>query len=148
MRATAIGALGRYDSEHRNLIAVIRDEVRRLKQVPLQLPVPVDSRASKLADLLNANPPEVRPTLDRLFRACGASQRTLERIFRAETAMSLGRWIRRHNLLTAVARLAEGQRVAQVAETLGYSSPSAFIAMFRRELGQSPARYLNSQSTR
>jgi AraC-like DNA-binding protein len=29
-----------------------------------------------------------------------------------------------------------------VALDLGYKSPSAFIAMFRRELGSTPGRYL------
>jgi AraC-like DNA-binding protein len=31
--------------------------------------------------------------------------------------------------------------VTQVAEATGYANPSAFIAMFRRAFGQSPARY-------
>ncbi len=42
----------------------------------------------------------------------------------------------------AVARLAEGQAVAAVAYDLGYDSPSAFIAMFRRSLGATPGHYL------
>jgi AraC-like DNA-binding protein len=31
--------------------------------------------------------------------------------------------------------------VTTVAYDLGYDSPSAFIAMFRRETGETPARY-------
>ena len=34
------------------------------------------------------------------------------------------------------------QSVNEIAAELGYSGASAFIAMLRRELGQSPARYL------
>jgi AraC-like DNA-binding protein len=47
-------------------------------------------------------------------------------------------------LVTAVARLAEGQAVTTVAYDLGYESPSAFIAMFRRNLGHTPGRYLGT----
>jgi AraC-like DNA-binding protein len=32
--------------------------------------------------------------------------------------------------------------VTSVAYDLGYQSPSAFIAMFRRSLGDTPGRYL------
>jgi AraC-like DNA-binding protein len=38
--------------------------------------------------------------------------------------------------------LTEGRAVTSVALDLGYYSPSAFIAMFRRALGASPIRYL------
>jgi AraC-like DNA-binding protein len=65
----------------------------------------------------------------------------MERLFRAETGMSLGQWQRRQTLLHALRRLASGENVSGVASELGYNSPSAFIAMFRRELGQTPKRY-------
>jgi AraC-like DNA-binding protein len=56
--------------------------------------------------------------------------------------MTFGAWRARLRLTTAVARLAEGAPVTSVAYDLGYQSPSAFIAMFRRSLGDSPGRYL------
>ncbi|MEE8248272.1 MAG: helix-turn-helix domain-containing protein [Alphaproteobacteria bacterium] len=34
--------------------------------------------------------------------------------------------------------------VTSVVLDLGYASPSAFIAMFKREMGQSPRRYLRA----
>ena len=37
--------------------------------------------------------------------------------------------------------LAAGQSVTTVALDLGYDSPSAFTAMFRRTLGTTPRRY-------
>ncbi|MCH6039110.1 AraC family transcriptional regulator [Salmonella enterica] len=36
----------------------------------------------------------------------------------------------------------EGKAVKYVASTLGYNDPSAFIAMFRRQTGQSPSGFL------
>ena len=41
-------------------------------------------------------------------------------------------------------RLAAGQPVTRVALDLGYASPSAFGAMFRRAFGTTPSRYFSS----
>jgi AraC-like DNA-binding protein len=139
VRAAQIGALASVIPEHRRLIAVIADELRTLTAAPLQLPLPHDPRAARLARGVREQP--VRP-LAELLRRSGASRRTMERIFRAETAMSLGQWLRRERLLEALRRLAAGESVGAVALDLGYSSASAFISMFRRELGQTPRRYL------
>ncbi|MEN3165687.1 helix-turn-helix domain-containing protein [Tistrella mobilis] len=48
----------------------------------------------------------------------------------------------RIRLLEALPRLASGETVTNVALDLGYDSPSAFTAMFRRILGASPREYL------
>jgi AraC-like DNA-binding protein len=44
-------------------------------------------------------------------------------------------------LLHALRLLAAGESVTNVALESGYDSPSAFISMFRRELGTTPSRY-------
>ena len=41
-----------------------------------------------------------------------------------------------------VERLAAGDDVTSVSLDLGYRSPSAFIAMFKRVLGATPGRYV------
>lgn len=55
--------------------------------------------------------------------------------------MSFGRWRQQLHIGLALQRLASGQSVMNVAFDLGYESTSAFIAMFRRMLGTTPARY-------
>ena len=42
---------------------------------------------------------------------------------------------------------APGESVTNVALDVGYDSPSAFTAMFRRELGAAPRRYLRWADT-
>jgi AraC-like DNA-binding protein len=54
--------------------------------------------------------------------------------------MNFGEWCRRAALLRALAWFAEGRPVTAVALDLGYSSPSAFCAMFRRETGRTPRK--------
>ncbi|QIE27365.1 Helix-turn-helix domain protein (plasmid) [Caballeronia sp. SBC1] len=44
-------------------------------------------------------------------------------------------------LSQALELLAHGHAVAEVADALGYATPSSFIFMFRRALGDSPASY-------
>jgi AraC-like DNA-binding protein len=123
--------------EQKRLIGVLLDELRLLRTVPLQLPVPRDLRAVRFAELAGKG-----LSTEEMLRESGASRRTMERLFHVETGMSLGRWLRRQKVLDALRRLAEGESVKNVGAGLGYNAASAFIAMFRKELGQTPARYV------
>ena len=38
-------------------------------------------------------------------------------------------------------KIANGESVAQIARSLGYSNPSAFSTMFKRHLGQTPQQF-------
>ena len=143
LRTVQVGALDAAIPEQKRLIGVILDELKVLIAVPVQLPLPHDSRAVQFAALASRDSGGV-PPIETLLRQCGTSRRTLERLFHAETGMSLGQWQRRQTLLDALRRLAAGENVTSVAGELGYSSPSAFIAMFRRELGQTPKRYFEA----
>jgi AraC-like DNA-binding protein len=138
VRTCLAGALDTKIAEQRRLIGVIFDELKSLTVVPLQLPLPLERRAAKLVETAQS---DFAPLADMLRRS-GASRRTMERVFREETGMSLGRWLRRRKLLEGLRRLAAGEAVGMVALDLQYSSASAFIAMFRRELGATPRRYL------
>jgi len=137
------GALDRTVTAHAHLIAVILDQIHALGEVPLQLSVPRDIRAARAAEILRSDLGGLSGTrsLDRLARETGASKRTLERRFRAETGMALGRWRQRLRLLQALRLLAEGQPVTSVALEVGYQSTSAFISMFKKAMGATPFRY-------
>lgn len=143
VRTNLIGALDAAIPQQRRLIGVIHDELSTLKSVPLQLPIPRDRRAARFATLAASERGEKQPVTV-LLREAGISRRTLERIFRAETALSLGQWLRRQKLLHALKLVAAGESVKSIALELSYSNPSAFVAMFRRELGQTPKRYFET----
>lgn len=74
------------------------------------------------------------------------SSRTLRRLTLAETGLSFGQWRQQVKLMHGLEMLARGVPVAEVSDVLGYSSPSNFIAMFRRAFGDSPARYFSSRN--
>lgn len=126
--------------EHARLIGVLTDRLAVLPQAALQLPMPTDSRAVALVQRLLAELDAAEP-LGTSARGCGASRRTLERLFRAETGMTIGAWRRRARFIGALRRLADGESVTAVAHKVGYSTPSAFTYAFRRELGERPGLY-------
>lgn len=133
--------LERARPDHRRIVEMIADQLAAAPQTPLQLPLPHDRRALRLARALLADPARTEP-LDRLAAGVGASRRTLERLFLAETGLTFGQWRARLRLLRAVEELAAGRTVTAVASAVGYATPSAFTAMFRAQLGVPPRRYL------
>jgi AraC-like DNA-binding protein len=132
------------DPEHENsLIDVLLHELRAAPLEPLHLPMPSDKRLLRLTEAMLDNP-AARHTADEWGARVGASNRTLSRLFQRETGMSLTRWRQQLHVGLALQRLAEGELVTNIALDLGYENASAFIAMFRRMLGTTPARYFTS----
>ena len=134
-----------YDTEpsHARLIGVLVDEIESLPVVPLRVPAPRDPRAQRAAEWLRRNP-EDGAGLAQVARRAGASKRTLERLFLRETGMSLGAFREQVRLMRALELLATGSSVTDVALSVGYASPSAFVARFRQVLGSTPGRYYAS----
>jgi AraC-like DNA-binding protein len=129
------------------IAALIVDEIEHARVAPLHLPLPADPRAARVTRALHAAPEDAR-RLTALARSAGASPRTLARLFQRETGMSFRAWRQQLRLLRALERLAAGEAVTRIALDLGYQSPSAFIAMFKRAFGVSPSRYFRRSSAR
>lgn len=140
LRAIEIGMLNRNIPLHKHLIDVILDQFHALPTVPLKLPMPVDTRALRVAEMFRDNPAEARP-LDQLARKIGASKRTIERLFQTETEMTFGRWRQQLRMLHALRLLAAGESVTFAALEVGYDSTSAFISAFKNAVGTTPGRY-------
>jgi AraC-like DNA-binding protein len=124
----------------KRLIEMIVDQLDLRDQIPLQLPLPADERAKRVADVLIANPGDER-VLDDLCRECGAAKRTVERLFLDETHMTIGKWRQQLRMLHSIQMLAAGEKVINVALDAGYNSPSAFISAFRKVMGTTPSHY-------
>ena len=122
------------------LMAVILDQLKVLNQAPLHLPWPENARLKRIAEALTDDPAQ-DTGLEDWAKTAGASARTLARLFVKDTGMTFGAWRQQARLLKALELLAAGQSVTATALDLGYDSPSAFIAMFKKALGVSPGRY-------
>ncbi|TCL06999.1 AraC family transcriptional regulator [Sodalis ligni] len=126
------------------LVAVLLDEAQSLSVLSLHLPIPDDPRLARICADLIADP-SIDLTLAEWGRTVGASARTLTRQFLAGTGMTFTQWRQRARILASLPRLARGESIISVALGLGYDSPSAFGAMFKRTLGATPAAYFNSR---
>jgi AraC-like DNA-binding protein len=140
LHVSRIGALDRRKPTDGHLIRVLLDLLLDVGDVPMQLPTPRDARARRFAALLEHRPDE-RASVAALSRRVGASRRTMERLFLAETKMTVGEWRRRLRLLHAVRLLGGGASVTSAALEAGYASTSAFIAAFKKVFGTTPGRY-------
>ncbi|WAC74247.1 helix-turn-helix transcriptional regulator [Roseateles sp. SL47] len=132
--------------QHRRIAAVLLDELCRSPQEPLHLPMPRDRRLLRIARAFISEPGD-RRTLVQWAEWAGMSSRTLSRLFMADLQVSFAQWCQQARLVHALERLAEGEAVASVSDALGYATPSNFISMFRRSLGQSPRRYVAALRT-
>lgn len=126
--------------QRRNLEQVALDRLRTVDELPLCLPWPHDDRLARIARTLADDPADDR-TLAALGREAGAAERTLSRLFRAETGMTFPQWRTQLRLQHALALLATGEPVTTVATACGFATPSAFIETFRKALGTTPGRY-------
>jgi AraC-like DNA-binding protein len=131
----------------KHFIEIILDQLKAIQMVPLQLPHLSDPRAIRVTERLITQPGN-RLTLTNLCKSAGASKRTLERIIQKEAGMTLGKWRQQLRLMEAVRLLAEGAKVTHAALDAGYNSPSAFISMFRKTLGTTPAVYFRAAGAR
>lgn len=133
--------------EQKRLAAVLVDQILRTREVPAQIKLPADKRARAVAIKAQSDLSRVMP-LEKLVRGCGASVRTIERLFVLETGLTFGRWLQRVKVLHAVGRLADGCSVTEAGLAVGYDSTSAFIAMFKRVLGKTPGSYARDGASR
>jgi AraC-like DNA-binding protein/quercetin dioxygenase-like cupin family protein len=135
-----IGMLDVNDVGHARMEGLLVDLLAAAETAPLELPLPRDPRARRLAERILAEPGADAALAD-LARDAGASLRTLQRLFQAETRLPLETWRSRARMQQAVVALANGASVTETALEAGYQSASAFIAAFKRAFGQTPARY-------
>lgn len=130
-----------HDSPQGRIAGVILDQIREKPAASLTLPMPSEPRTLRLVQGLLKDPADNRD-LAVLASDVGASKRTMTRIFPKETGLSFRDWRQRLKVHRALELLVSGKSVTTIATELGYDNTSAFIAMFRRCLGVTPAQYL------
>lgn len=130
------------ETREARLVSVLLDELQAAPVEPLHLPMPRDRRLQRLTETLIGDP-SLRFTIEEWGARVGVSNRTLSRLFQQQTGMSFGQWKQQLHVGLGLQRLARKDSVTNIAIDLGYESTSAFIAMFRRILGTTPARYFS-----
>lgn len=140
-KAVGFPQLYEEDGAQGRLISTLLDELAAAPIEALHLPMPQDPRLRRLADSLLAEPTD-KATLGQWAVRIGMSERSMTRLLLEELGLSFGRWRRQLHVILSLQRLAKGDSVQRVALDLGYENASGFITMFRKAVGQPPARYL------
>jgi len=128
------------ESRDGRLMRLLLDELRALPVLPLHLPQPADERLRRICERIASQPDDVS-TLTDWAGTLGVDAKTIQRLFARETGMTFGQWRQQARLLHGLERLALGDKVVDVALALGYDSPSAFAAMFKRQFGEPPSAF-------
>ncbi|MGJ7514039.1 AraC family transcriptional regulator [Pseudomonas baetica] len=120
--------------------------VDQLKQAPVHecyLPYASSAGLLGILEALQNEPGDNRLLAD-WAALIHVSERTLARQFVRELGMSFGEWRQRLRFLAAIEALDNQRSIQDIAFDLGYSTGSAFIAMFQRQAGCTPEQYRRS----
>ena len=128
------------EDERARSLAVLFDVLHPVDVEALDLILPTDDRARRVADALLLDPADDRSLIE-WGREVGASDRTLMRSFRSETGLGFADWRTRARMAAALRLLLTDRAVAAIATDVGYATTSAFDAAFRRVMGVAPSTY-------
>lgn len=119
---------------------VVIDDLAAVPEQPLHLPEPRDDRLRAVTHLV-ARDLASPVTLEQLGHRVGAGERTLSRLFHAETGMSFRQWRTQLRVHRSLLMLTDGASVVDTATACGWSNPSSFIDAFTELVGVTPGRY-------
>ncbi len=129
---------------HADLIStLLLSALSRMPVEDLHLPLTDEPRLDLIASVLVDDPSD-RSTMAQWAKRVAMSENSLARLVQQQTGLTFGRWRQQLQLIIAIRSLAAGATVQQVSGELGYESVSAFITMFKKALGASPAKYLGN----
>ncbi len=126
------------------LSTLLLDEIAHADTLALGVPLPrVDTGDKRLRALCEAvlREPGNRASLAVLAAQVGASERTMARLFRQELGLGYQQWRQQVALSHALPMISQGASISDVAASSGYASDSAFSAMFKTAMGQSPRHF-------
>ncbi len=106
----------------------------------------MDARVAVALSIIEDNP---QVTVKALLLRVNLSDSRLRHLFRAETGMSLSRYLRHVRVLEAERLLLTGfLSIKEVAVALGFGTPSYFVREFRKVFAVSPGAYRRSGGSR
>lgn len=134
-------ACTRLESHEGRLARVLCEELMLAPRLPLFFaPMPAHEGLRAAAEAIAARPSIAR-TAASWAESLSMSERTLSRLTLRETGLSFGVWRQRLVMLAAADLLLKGTSSEKAAFDLGYASPSAFTAAFRRTFGTTPGNF-------
>ncbi len=139
--ASTFRANYRHNSAEGRLHQVLLDQLEKVTPAHNTIALPHDRRLHAICQHVIAHPADDTP-LAHWAKHCGASERTLARLFRLHTGQSYTKWRQRVRLNHALEKLKAGQSVSSISHELGYSH-STLCTLFKEAFGLAPSRYLS-----
>lgn len=106
------------------------------------MPWPADKRLEQVCIQITRQPTDLT-TANRWAELLAMSTKTFQRRFKNHTGITFGQWRQLARLLLSLESLAQGTPIIQVALEHGYSSQSAYTAVFKRHFGVTPSNFYN-----
>lgn len=126
------------------LLLLLYEELKISRTLDVVTPMPQDRRLRRVCEAILRDP-SIGNCKEELASIGNISCRTMTRLFRSELDLTYSDWVQLTLAYYAIGLLSRGQTVAQVSSNLGYCSPSAFTAMFRRRFGICPSEVITNR---
>lgn len=126
----------------KTLARALIEQLQISREFNSYLPSGNDELIKKMTTAMNEGD-GIKNNLTDWARLLGLSERSLSRRFVNSVGISFNEWRGRKKMLMAVTLLHAGNSVKAISYALGYSNPSAFIAMFKKRIGRAPAEFIS-----
>ena len=116
-------------------------ELSQAKDATTFLPMPIDARAKKVAQLA-LDDIQSSKDFEQLCYEANASTRTITRLFNKEVKLSFREWRQRARIMNALELLEDHNKsIKQIASKLGFSSTASFTHAFKEVIGVTPTEF-------
>ncbi len=149
----AFNAVDYYEQNHFKLLAnktVAKFEALLLELIDREAR-PAEAKSSYISQyeyivrIMNEHSREALCQED-IARLCSLSPSNLKKIFHMYSDIGVMRYFTSIKLRRAMSLLSEGASIQSVSDELGFSSPSYFHSVFKKELGMTPKEYLRKNT--
>ncbi|TPG63384.1 AraC family transcriptional regulator [Ewingella americana] len=123
---------------------VLLDQISQAPRQETYLPTSQCRLLAPVLAALEKNPAD-NTSLAQWAARVYTTERTLSRRCQQDLGMGFAEWRQRLRFLHSISLLEQGKMVHDVALEVGYSSSSAFIAMFQQISGTTPQRFRNER---
>lgn len=123
-----------------HLQSLLIDKIRTAAYIPSWPALPYDSRVRNYLECYHLKG-EMVPRLNELASHCGASERTIHRLFVQGTGMCYQQWRQQVRLRLALELLTSDKPITEIAHYLEFSTTSAFISFFKHHRDITPKKY-------
>jgi AraC-like DNA-binding protein len=123
-----------------HLQSLLIDKIRVAAHSPAWPALPNDARVRNYLQCYHLKG-EMVPRLNELASHCGASERTIHRLFVQGTGMCYQQWRQQVRLKLALELLTTDKPITEIAHYLEFSTTSAFISFFKHHRDVTPKKY-------